>query len=84
VNSWKVNKPYLYVAGKLHKYVVIPYEVKINSPGKIVTQSSYELGIKTVESGWQFVGGDMLSPELYDQFFPDFPKDVNLPEVEQY
>ena len=82
--SWKVKKPYLYVAGKSHKYVVIPYEAKVKSSEGIITQTSYELGIKTAESGWQFVGGDVLSEELYDKFFPDFPKDVELPEVEQH
>jgi hypothetical protein len=34
-------------------------------------------------SQWQFVYGDNLTPEIYKQFFPDFPKNIELPKLQR-
>jgi len=81
--SWTDQKPYTYVAGGSHKYVIVPYEAEVKFQGKTIKQMNYQLGIKTRDSGWQFVNGDILTPEIYQQFFSDFPKDVEIPEVQQ-
>jgi hypothetical protein len=83
MTSWKTKKPYTYIAGKSHKYVIIPYEIKMTISKKLAKRTGYELGIKTTGSDWQFMMGDNLTSELFDQFFPDFPKDIELPEPEQ-
>ena len=80
---WKTRKPYTYLAGDSHKYAVIPYEMGARISGKKMKQTSYQLGIKTANSGWQFVNGDQLTPEIIGHFFPDFPKDFELPEMQQ-
>jgi hypothetical protein len=51
--------------------------------GKKMRQESYQLGIKTADSQWQFVNGDNLSPATYAEFFPDFPRNFELPKVER-
>lgn len=83
VISWNAKKPYIYLAGNSHKYVIVPYEMESTDSRKTLKQTGYQLGIKTPNSGWQFVSGDQLSPEILAQFFPDFPKDFELPEPQR-
>jgi len=83
VLSWKAKKPYQYVRAKTRIYAIIPYESVMTVSGKKLRQQSYQLGIKTADSQWQFANGDNLSPDFYHEFFADFPKDIELPTVER-
>ncbi len=83
MESWKAKKPYQYIRGESRTYAVIPYESVLTIAGKRVRQVGYQLGIKTAGSHWQFVNGDTLNPELFKEFFPDFPKSVKLPKLER-
>lgn len=80
--SWKTKKPYEYLAGTSHKYAIISSETVMKYGDKTLRQTSYQLGVKTV-SGWQFVDGVTLTQDFFDQYFPDFPKDVELPKVKR-
>jgi hypothetical protein len=81
--SWKAIKPYQYVSGKSHKYAIVRYESVALMSGKKLKKTSYELGIKRKDSTWQFVSGDNLKAETYEELFSDFPKDAQLPPVER-
>jgi hypothetical protein len=81
--SWKARKPYQYIQGESRIYAVVPYESVMTIAGKRLRQESYQLGIKPAGSHWQFANGDNLDPELFEEFFPDFPKSIKLPEVER-
>ena len=48
-----------------------------------MTLNGYDLGIKTPDGQWQFINGDKLTPQVYQRFFPDFPKDTDIPPVTQ-
>jgi len=76
--SWKAKKPYQYIRGESRTYAVIPYESVLIIAGKRLRQESYQLGIKAAGSNWQFVNGDTLNPELFREFFPDFPSSAKL------
>jgi len=81
--SWKARKPYQYIQGESRTYAVIPYESVMTIAGKRLRQESYQLGIKAAGSHWQFVNGDNLNPEVFKEFFPDFPKSTKLPKLER-
>jgi len=81
--SWKTIKPYQYVSGTHHKYAIVRYESTVSIMGKTLKKASYELGIKRKDSTWQFVSGDNLNAETYDELFSDFPKNVEVPKVER-
>lgn len=83
VVSWKARKPYQYVKGESRTYAIVPYESVVTVAGKRLRQSSYQLGIKTGDSNWQFVNGDNLNSEIYAEFFPDFPKSFDLPKLQR-
>lgn len=83
VITWHAVKPYSYYNGNFKKYAVVPYEMEMNYNGKKIKQTGYQLGIKTPDANWQFVNGDRLSPEIFQEFFPDFPSNVELPEMQQ-
>lgn len=83
VLSWKAGKPYQYIRAESRTYAIIPYEAVMKIAGKKLRQESYQLGVKTADSQWQFVNGDNLSPDTYRDFFPDFPKNFELPKVER-
>jgi len=83
VLSWKAGKPYQYVQGEFRTYAIIPYESVMSIAGKKLRQESYQLGIRIADSKWQFVNGDNLSSDTYREFFPDFPKNFELPKVER-
>ncbi len=82
--SWKAKKPYQYVTGSSRSYAIIPYESAITVAGKKLKVESYQLGIKDAGSQWQFVNGDNLSPEIFANFFPDFPKTFELPKLRRF
>lgn len=71
------------VAGKTHKYALIPFESVEIKEGRTITKASYELGIKRGNSTWEFVCGDNLGQETFNEIFPDFPKEIDLPKVER-
>lgn len=79
--SWTAKKPYQYVAGTEHQYALVPYDSFITMGDKKLHQTSYEVGVKVGDGKWQFVNGDNITPEVLKQFFPDFPKGVELPKV---
>ena len=79
--SWKARKPYQYVSTAVRRYALVPCEARLKVGGKRVLQSSYQLGIEVPGTGWQFINGDKLSPQVYQELFPDFPKTVKLPKV---
>jgi hypothetical protein len=81
--SWKARKPYEYIQGESRTYAIIPYESVMTIAGKRLRQESYQLGIKAAGSHWQFVNGDNLNPEVFKEFFPDFPKSTKLPKLER-
>lgn len=81
--SWKAIKPYQYVSGARHRYVIVRYESVMFITGQKVRKRSYQLGIKGKDSMWQFVNGDNLTSETYEELFPDFPKNVELPKLER-
>jgi len=81
--SWKAKKPYQYIRGESRTYAVIPYESVLIIAGKRLRQESYQLGIKAAGSNWQFVNGDTLNPELFREFFPNFPSSAKLPRLER-
>ncbi|MEJ0089135.1 MAG: hypothetical protein WDM80_05210 [Limisphaerales bacterium] len=80
--SWKARKPYHYITGESHKYAIIPYEMEMTVAGKKLRSTGYQLGIKMPDSKWQFVSGDKLTSEIFEEFFPDFPKTVELPKAQ--
>jgi hypothetical protein len=82
--SWKVKKPYQYVQGESRTYAVIPYESVMKISGKTIKQTSYQLGIKNGDSHWEFVSGDSLTAAGFQEFFPDFPKAIQLPELQRH
>jgi hypothetical protein len=81
--SWATVKPYTYISGVSNKYAIIPYEMEMTYNGNTIKQTGYQLGIKTPNLNWQFVNGDRLTPEIFEEFFPDFPSNVELPEMQQ-
>jgi len=81
--SWETKKPYKYVQGDAHRYAIVPCEMVMNIGKKTLRQKSYQFGIKTGSSNWQFINGDRLTSDSFQEFFPDFPKSVELPEVRQ-
>jgi hypothetical protein len=81
--SWETKKPYHYVNGESRIYAVVPYQGVMTIGGRTFRQESYQLGIKLANSPWEFVNGDSLTPELFGEFFPDFPKSFALPKVER-
>jgi hypothetical protein len=81
--SWKAKKPYQYVTGKKHDYALVPYEAVLTMEDKKLRQTSFELAVKVGDSKWQFVNGDNINSSVLDEFFPDFPKKVELPKVER-
>lgn len=83
VTSWKAIKPYTYCSGVSNRYAIIPYQMETEYDGRTIKQTGYQLGIKTPGSHWQFVNGDRLTPEIFSAFFPDFPTNVALPELQQ-
>jgi hypothetical protein len=93
VISWKAVKPYTYLrAGKPSRpyasgtegrvYAIVPYVTVMKVNGKKITQHSYQLGVRMAGGEWEFVNGDKLTPEFLQAYFPDFPKNYKLPEVE--
>jgi hypothetical protein len=81
--SWKAMKPYQYIRGESRTFAIVPYESVMTIGGKRLRQESYQLGIKTAGSHWQFVNGDSLNPEVFKEFFPDFPESIKLPKLER-
>ena len=81
--SWKAIKPYTYLAGNSRKYAIIQYEMEESISGRKMKQTGFQLGIKAPGSSWQFVNGDQITSTIMDQFFPDFPKDAELPVMQQ-
>jgi len=80
---WHTVKPYDYYKGDSKKYAIIQYEMEMTYNGRKIKQTGYQLGIKTLDTNWQFVNGDRLTHDIFQEFFPDFPKDVELPEMQQ-
>lgn len=83
VSSWKSQKPYTYLRGNGRWFAVIPYVSNMTMAGQRLKVSGFELGIKNDGSDWQFVGGDKLTPVIVGRFFPDFPKDFELPKTQR-
>ena len=77
--SWKAQRPYTYVNGKVHRYAIIRYEALFNTPGRKLKVQNCLLGIKVSNNTWQFLMGDQLSPEFNNQFLPDFPRTAVIP-----
>ncbi len=83
VLSWETQKPYNYIRGDGRWYAVITYGCEMTMTGQKIKLSGYQLGIKIDGSSWQFVSGEKLTPEVFSTFFPDFPKDVELPKLQR-
>jgi hypothetical protein len=83
VISWEPQKPYTYLKGNGRWYAVIPYVSEMTMAGQKLKMSGFQLGIKNDGSEWQFVSGDKLTPEILNTFFPDFPKDLELPKTQR-
>jgi hypothetical protein len=83
VISWKPQKPYTYLKGNGRRYAVIPNVSEMTMTGQKVKINGFQLGIKNDGSEWQFVNGDKLTPTMMDTFFPDFPKDFELPKTQR-
>jgi hypothetical protein len=81
--SWETQKPYSYLKGNGRWYAVIPYVSELNMTGQKFKVSGFEFGIKNDGSEWQFLDGQKLTPTIFDTFFPDFPKDVELPKTQR-
>lgn len=81
--SWNAAKPYSYYNGLSNRYAVIPYEMEMSYYGKAIKQKGFELGIKAPGSKWQFINGDTLTPAIIEAFFPDFPTNIDLPNLRQ-
>ena len=81
--SWEPQKPYTYLKGNDRWYAVIPYVSELTMAGQKVKMSGCQLGIKSEGSEWQFVSGDKITPTILDTFFPDFPKDFELPKTQR-
>ncbi len=78
------KKPYKYVNGKKYRYVIVPFEYLVEIVGKRVSGSGYQLGVFEDASGeWKFVDGEKLNEEMFDKFFPDFPKTLKLPKIQK-
>lgn len=81
--SWETQKPYKYIKGNGRWYAVIPYASEVSMTGQKFKVTGFELGIKSDGSGWQFMDGQKLTPAIFDTFFPDFPKDFELPKTQR-
>jgi len=81
--SWKAKKPYQYIKTESRTYAIIPYEAVMMIGTQKLRQHSYQLGIKTADSIWQFTNGDSLNPAMFGQFFPDFPTTIELPKKDR-
>ncbi|HVU07605.1 MAG TPA: hypothetical protein VHG89_03580 [Verrucomicrobiae bacterium] len=81
--SWESQKPYTYLKGNGRWYAVIPYVSEMTMSGQKVRMSGFQLGIKNDGSEWQFVNGDKVTSDILDTFFPDFPKDFELPKTQR-
>jgi hypothetical protein len=81
--SWKPQKPYTYLKGNGRWYAVISYVSEMTMAGQKLKVSGFQLGIKNEGSEWQFVSGDKLTSAILDTFFPDFPKDFELPKTQR-
>ena len=83
VISWAPKKPYTYLRGKGRWYAVIPCVSEMSMTGQKVKISSFWLGIKNDGAEWQFVGGEKIIPAVWQNFFPDFPKDFEVPKTQR-
>jgi len=81
--SWKPQKPYSYLKKDAGWYAVIPYVSEMTMAGQKVKVTGFQLGIKDDGSPWGFVTGDNLTPEMLNTYFPDFPKDFELPKTQR-
>ncbi len=81
--SWESRRPYVYLKGYERWYAVIPYVSEMTMAGQKLRVTGFQLGIKNDGSEWQFVGGDKLTPQIFETFFQDFPRDYSLPKVQR-
>jgi hypothetical protein len=67
--------------GTESEYVVVPTHTVVTVSGKTIDARGFQLGARKIgESKWGFVDGAKLSKEVLALLFPDFPKDIALPE----
>ena len=79
--SWQARKPYQYLASPSRRYAIVPTEARLRIGARREVQGSYLLGIERPGGRWEFINGDKLNPQVYEELFPDFPKGTALPKV---
>jgi hypothetical protein len=82
--SIEFPKPYRRIAAKDHDYVIIPDHMVMQYGPHHIDTRSFQLGIRNHSSAtWQYLTGTQITPQVRDQLFPDFPKDVAFPPPQQ-
>lgn len=82
--SCKVERPHKASGSGSRLYAIVPEEIKINGPNGTLTKRSFVVAVgETNSESWTFVDGMNLNSQTVQVVFPDFPKDLQIPELAQ-
>ncbi|ANM28388.1 hypothetical protein ABI59_00225 [Acidobacteria bacterium Mor1] len=82
LESMTFPDPPQFIAGAENEYVIVPTLSVVSVGGQKLRSVNFQFGSRPKGgSGWKYVEGSRVSPQLLAALFPDFPADHKLPEV---
>jgi hypothetical protein len=67
---------------EINEFAFVPTLSVISSNGQKFESLNYQLGIRNLNSeDWKYVEGSRLNKQNVTQIFPDFPTDVEFPQI---
>ncbi|HMO18237.1 MAG TPA: hypothetical protein PKA63_12380 [Oligoflexia bacterium] len=66
----------------LNEFVFVPTLTVISMNGQKIESLNFQLGIRELSSNaWKYVEGSRINKQNVNQFFPDFPVDIDFPPI---
>lgn len=71
-----------FIQSSENEFVLVPTLSVIEANGQKIESLNFQLGIKELSSDdWKYVEGSRINKQNVNQFFPDFPTDVEFPQT---
>ena len=84
VESLEFSSPPQFFKSSLNEFVFVPTLTVISMNGQKIESLNFQLGMRDLSLiDWKYVEGSRINKQNVHQFFPDFPADIDFPQIDR-